>query len=235
MLIFEQFYSCFYHKEANYSHSMLRNLLTISVFTLLSSAVSFAQVSVGIKGSAQLANQKYSSSGISISGDDIVGFQAGLLVNAPLTDQLSLRPQLLYSTKGTKLSGSLLGGAGESKTAVNYLELPIQVAYSLEAGNGNVVIGAGPYVAYALNGKSSGTFGGQTVSESIDFSASDAPKRFDYGLYLSAGYELYSGVGLSFYYAPGLANLTNSASSADVTVKNTSYGISLSYFFGSGN
>lgn len=214
---------------------MLRNLLIVSALTLLSSTVLFAQVSVGIKGSAQLANQKYSSSGISIAGDNIVGFQAGLLLNAPLSDQLSLRPQLLYSTKGTKLSGSLLGGAGESKAVINYLELPIQVAYSLEAGNGNVVIGAGPYVAYALNGKATSTFSGQSITESLDFNSVGAQKRFDYGLYLSAGYELYSGLGLSFHYAPGLANLTNSANSADGTTKNTSYGISLSYFFGSSN
>lgn len=214
---------------------MLRNLLIISAFTLLSSTASFAQVSVGIKGSAQLANQKYSSSGISITGDNIVGFQAGLLLNAPLSDQISLRPQLLYSTKGTKLSGSLLGGAGENKGIINYLELPIQLAYSLEVGEGNVVIGAGPYVAYALNAKSTTTFAGQSMTESVDFSGPDSPKRFDYGIHVSAGYELFSGLGLSVYYAPGLANLNNSNSGTDLTVKNTSYGISLSYFFGSGN
>ncbi|MEZ0538475.1 porin family protein [Fibrella arboris] len=214
---------------------MLRKFLTVCVCTLVGSAAAFGQVSVGVKGSLQFASQKYSSSGLAISGDNIIGFQAGLLLNAPLTEQLSLRPQLLYSTKGTKFSGSLLGGSGESKGTLNYLELPIQLAYSLEVGEGNVVIGAGPYVAYALSGKSTATFGGQTMTESVDFSTSDAPKRLDYGLYVSGGYELYSGLGLSVYYAPGLANLSKSNSGSDVTGKNTSYGISLSYFFGSNN
>ncbi len=132
-----------------------------------------------------------------------------------------------------KLQRSQTTTAHKVKVGINYLELPIQLAYSFEAGDGNLVVGAGPYAAYALNGKVTASANGQTTTESLDFGTSEAQTRFDYGLYLSAGYELSSGLGISLYYAPGLANLTNSTASAQATTKNTSYGISIGYFFGS--
>lgn len=214
------------------SFSMLRNLFSICALTLLGSVTAFGQVTVGIKGSAQLAKETFAGSGQSITADNIVGFQAGLILKAPVSDQFSIRPQLLYSVKGLKLSSNVLGTGNEAKATINYLEVPIQLAYAFEAGEGNIVIGAGPYLAYALNGTGTTTTNGKTTTESLDFSSSDAQKRFDYGLTVSAGYELNSGLGLSFYYSPGLANLSSSSSSSILTTKNTAIGISISYFFG---
>ena len=158
---------------------MLRTLLAVSVFTALGSAAAFGQVLIGVKGSAQLAGEKFSGAGVTVSTDNIVGFQAGLMVNVPISDQLSIRPQLLYSTKGFKLSSGALGGVGEAKAGINYLELPIQLAYSFKAGDGNLVIGAGPYAAYALNGKFTATVNGQTTTQSLDLSTADAQKRLE--------------------------------------------------------
>ncbi len=202
----------------------------------LISTLSFAQVRVGVKGSLQFANQKISSQGFNITGSNLLGFQAGLLLDAPLSDNLSLRPQILYSVKGSKydLSSLLggLGGSGDATTTINYVEVPVQVAYGFEVGNGRVVLGAGPYIAYALNGKSKGNFNGMSGTESIEFgSGQNQTKRLDFGLHVSAGYELSSGLMLSGYYSPGLSSLSN-APSSDGTVKNTAFGVSLGFLFG---
>ncbi|MEZ0608712.1 porin family protein [Fibrella sp. WM1] len=211
---------------------MLKRLLLAAAISAVGITSSMAQVAIGLKGSLQFANEKITSSGISINGENLLGFQAGLILKAPITDQLSIRPQLLYSTKGLKLLGSTFGGNGETKAVINYLEVPIQLAYSIEAGDGNVVLGAGPYLAYALSGKATVTVNGQSETEDLDFNDSDAQKRFDFGLNISAGYELNSGLGISAYYSPGLANLAPSNSGTNVTIKNSAFGISLSYFFG---
>lgn len=206
----------------------------------LVSTLSFAQVRFGVKGSLQFANVKFSGQGLNYSGSNLLGFQAGVLLDAPLSGNLSLRPQLLYSVKGTKFDlNSLLGGTGTGSTdlklTLNYLEIPVQLAYGIETNSGRIVLGAGPYVGYALNGK--GSFNGAGTSgtggsQSVEFgSGEDQTKRIDFGLHLSAGYELTSGLMLSGYYAPGLSSLSNAPSSGG-TVKNTAFGVSLGFLFG---
>lgn len=217
---------------------MLRNLLAISALTLLGGISAVAQVSIGVKGSVQFANiivtpttQKASS---------LVGFQAGLMLDAPITDQLSIRPQLLYSVKGAKQTLNAQGVNLEAKVAVNYLEVPIQLTYGFEVGEGRVVIGAGPYLGYGLSGstKSTVTFNGQTETETEDITFGDDGdlKRIDIGLHFSAGYELSSGLMVSGYFSPGLTNISNNATvGTNESAKTTAFGLSLGYFFGSRN
>jgi len=197
----------------------------------ISSTFATAQVRVGVTGGVQLANQPVKFSSITLTSDRLVGYHAGLLLDAPLAGNLSLRPQLLYSVKGGKYDlGGFSGGlVDDLKTTINYLEIPIQLMYGLEAGPGQVKIGAGPYIGYAINGKTSGSSNGQSGSETIEFgSGQDQTKRLDYGLRLSAGYELTSGLGVTAFYAPGLANLANTSQGS---VKNIAFGLSLSYLF----
>lgn len=211
----------------------MKKLIYSIIALAISSTFALAQVRVGVTGGIQLANQPVKFSGITLTSDRIIGYHAGLLLDAPLAGNLSLRPQLLYSVKGGKYDlGGFVGGgtSADLKTSVNYLEIPIQLMYGLEAGPGQVKIGAGPYVGYAISGKSSGTVNGQSESEDIEFgSGEDQTKRLDYGLRLSAGYELTSGLGVTAFYAPGLANLANTSQG---TVKNMAFGLSLSYLFG---
>ncbi|WP_460980398.1 porin family protein [Spirosoma fluminis] len=205
---------------------------TLVVATLvLCSMASFAQVRVGVTGAVQFANQTLNFGSVSLKGTNKIGFQAGLLLDAPLSESFSIRPQLLYSVKGTKLANLNFGlGAGDVTTTFNYLEVPIQLLYNIEAGPGFVTLGAGPYVAYALNGKTTGEALGQSDSQSIEFgSGEDQTKRLDYGLRLSAGYELSSGISISGYYAPGLGNLSNTSGGK---ATNTAFGLSLGFLFG---
>ncbi len=213
---------------------MKKITIALGVF-LISSVATFAQVKVGLTGGVQLASQKNdfnsgSSSG-SINGSERIGFMAGLILDAAFSESFSIRPQILYSVKGTKYTAAQLGATGAEATAtVNYVEVPVQLVYGLSAGPGKVVLGAGPYAAYALNGKLKGSFQGQTEEESIEFgSGQDQWKQLDYGVRVSAGYELTAGLLLNGYYSLGLANLSNDATT---TTKNTAYGLSLGFLFG---
>ncbi|WP_020598819.1 porin family protein [Spirosoma panaciterrae] len=198
---------------------------------LLLSFTATAQVRLGVIGSGQLANQKYTVNAYSTNGNAKIGFRAGIMLDAPVADRLSIQAQLVYSTKGTKLNEANTGlSATETTLAFNYLELPLQLTYGFSAGTGRVVVGAGPYVGYALNGKITDNAGGQTTSESLEFgSGADQSKRLDVGLYLSAGYELASGPLLAIHYAPGLYNMANSSAGS---IRNNTIGLSIGFLFG---
>ncbi|MBD2701997.1 PorT family protein [Spirosoma sp. BT702] len=211
----------------------MKKFTVLTVCLFITVLTSFAQVRIGVTGGLQMANQKNSIGGFSISGTNRIGYTAGLLIDAALSESFSIRPQILYSVKGTKFDlGGLSGGLanGNVTLAFNYIEVPIQVTYGLEAGPGRLVLGAGPYVGYALSGTTSGSVQGQSGSENIEFgSAEDQVKRLDYGLRLSGGYELSSGLSISAFYSPGLANLANGSNQ---TTTNTAFGLTLGFLFG---
>ena len=231
---------------------------------LFASATCFGQILYGVQGSFQSANIGISApAGAALGGFDFtsmikakMGFRVGVMADIPITDQLSIRPQLLYSTKGYKLDPrefiSALSGTfgGPPITAsslpdslvqsvrISYLELPIQAMYGFDAGPGRAVIGAGPYIAYALNGAVNG--------QSTPFGS--GAKRFDYGANLSLGYELPGGLTFSAYYSRGFANQASADDgntppdpnsppnpTASGTATNRAFGLTLGYFFGTGN
>ncbi|MEZ0538476.1 porin family protein [Fibrella arboris] len=246
---------------------MKRLCSVVLILSLCSSAV-VGQVRYGIMGSVQASNVSstvdLSSLGptlgtLTVPINQRVGFRAGLMADIPVTDQLSIRPQLLYSVKGgnvdvgTFVSNALAKfglpsstfsiGTSISKVVVNYIELPVLATYSLDAGPGQLVVGAGPYAAVAVGGTING--------EPINFDTSSFRKH-DLGVTASLGYELPMGLTLSAYYAHGLTNFsknatpnlaslnpTNPTASLDPsafggTLRNRSYGLTIGYFFGGG-
>lgn len=229
----------------------MRKFIYSLISCLLTTTALFGQVRFGLQGSGQLATiaeKAPQGQGLPNSTDytkQRFGFRAGVMADIPVSEQFSIRPQLLYSVKGTKVNlGDLLGGVPtgvdpkqlELTLNYNFLELPVLVMYGLDAGPGRVVLGAGPYAAYLL--KASSTFDGKTLNDDLT-----GAKRLDYGLAASAGYELPMGVTLSAYYSLGLANLAaGSATNIPATgsVANTgsayhrAFGLTLGYFFGSG-
>ena len=155
---------------------------------------------------------------------------AGLLLDAPIAKKISIRPQLLFSAKGSKY---YTGGSSPGVTSsfiLNYLEIPIQLVYGVKAWSGQVVVGAGPYVAYGLSVKQTINLLNQSYENKLTFgSANDQYKQFDVGIRLSIGYEPPSGVLLSVHYSPSFSNLSNERSSS---LNNRTVGFSVGYLFG---
>ena len=88
-----------------------------------------------------------------------VGFRVGVGTEYAFNDMWSLQPTLFFSTKGGKLdSGEIMGV--NAKVTVNqmYLELPVMAAARFNvADNTNIVVSAGPYLAYGVGGKTKAT------------------------------------------------------------------------------
>lgn len=187
-----------------------------------------AQVSFAPEVGLNLFNQTQKLGSAELSPDSKVGFKAGGVVNIPVVAGFYVQPGVFYSTKGFKYSSDLLGIKTESSTNLGYIEVPVNALYRFDLGNaGGIFVSAGPYAAFAVNGKTKTTVASIETKTDVEF-GSDAgeTKRFDYGLNAGLGYETPWGVYVRAQYGLGLANLSNVDNG---TVKNKGFQFSLGF------
>lgn len=156
----------------------------IFVLFALVSMVSYSQISWNTKVGVNLSNvTRIDDSKVKL------GFQAGVGMEYALDEMWSVQPSLMFTTKGFKVKSE-----GKTLTAnPMYLELPVMAAirFAVEDGQ-NVVVKAGPYLAYGLGGKYK--IGGEKFDffgdkEFAGFSVKGA-NRFDAGLGVGVAYEI---------------------------------------------
>ncbi|MCJ0742603.1 porin family protein [Pedobacter montanisoli] len=192
-------------------------------------------VSFGVKAGVAFPNMTISTMGISASADAKTTFYVGAVADFKVSNIFSVQPGLTFMSKGTKSSNQTFGDENmkieveSSSVNVSYLELPVNAIGNFELGTGKFFIGAGPYVAYALNGNTKD--GG--VKEDIKFgSGPDDMKRMDFGLNFLTGYQLNNGLNIHAGYGLGLSNLGNeSGSGFDAKIKNKVFSVGLGFMF----
>lgn len=184
---------------------------------------SFSQVRFGVKAGLNLASQKFSGFGINITGDNLVGFNVGGVVDIPVASSFYFQPGVSYSLKGTK--STFLDET--VKTTLNYVDVPLNLMYKVKASKVAVVILAGPNIGFGISGKSIS----DTDSEDVKFgSDEDQVKRLDFGLNFGAGVE-FGKFQVTAQYGLGLSNLANTADGDDSKVKNNVISFNAAYFF----
>ncbi|MBO9731410.1 MAG: PorT family protein [Chitinophaga sp.] len=180
-------------------------------------ALAQQQVTFGLKAGFSIANFLLKDEGITKKRTDTKicpAFQAGVIADIPLAEQLSLQPGLFFSQKGAVINdidNGLSNQKVKSKVRLNYLEFPVNFIYRYQAGNGKLFVGLGAYVAYGL----SGTMKVSTDTGSIPVKFRDMPnwtinalfvKPFDAGANFMIGYELKKGLLFNINYSLGLVN-----------------------------
>jgi hypothetical protein len=114
------------------------------------------------------------------------------------------------------------GSTGGAKIGLTYINVVGDVLYTWKTkDDGLVFAGLGPYVGYGMSGRAS--FGGMHTPAF----GSDAYKRFDAGVDVSAGYRLPSGWFVSLGYEYGLADKSNTPS--DYQSYNRSFSVNVGY------
>lgn len=210
----------------------MRNIYFLAAL-LLTGAFSNAQTTFGVRGGINFQN----INGKDDNGDKLenhlkVGFHIGANAEFPIAEEFYLQPGLLFSTKGA----SDANGIDDLKMSISYIELPIHFVFKPEFGNGKLIIGLGPYLAYAVAGKvkSNGD------EEDIEFKNKVGVmedgiflKPFDAGADIFFGYEMASGLSFQLNAQLGLVNISpdyESVNTEQVT-KNTGFGLSVGYRF----
>ncbi|HEK20286.1 MULTISPECIES: porin family protein [unclassified Mucilaginibacter] len=202
--------------------------ILLSICCAFVATATFAQVpSFGIRGGVNFASLSASNGNISISTGSTTTFAAGLFADFKVGTNTTIQPALNYTGKG----GNIADDGTKVDIKTYYLQVPVNVVYHVPAGFGHVYLGAGPYVAFGLNGKVKGTDGNNTASQDITFgSGPEDFKRVDAGLNGIAGLEFNSGFLLGINYDLGLTDIGNDGSS-EVSTKNRVFGISIGFKF----
>lgn len=220
---------------------MRKLLLTISF--LLLSFILFAQSQFKIKVGANSANVE--STGETVDAGmvpaSITSFNFGGLAEFKLNTTYYFQPGIFFTKKGYKFdysaSESDYSVSLKSKVNVSYIEIPLNIIGKFDAAPGKFILGAGPYIAYALSGKSKGNFkyDGPGTSEDISQPTDgkvefgdgvDEMKKVDFGINMLAGYEFLNGRFFSLGYGLGLNNLSNDQ---EETIKNRVISLSIGF------
>jgi hypothetical protein len=227
---------------------MKTKIISFVLILMLSAPLAIAQstekgkMSFAILGGVNFQNLNgKDNSGTKLANDMLIGFHAGVNIQIPVAPEFYFQPGLLFSTKGAKNNyGSLTG-----TYKLSYIELPLNLVYKGSLGNGYVMVGFGPYVAYGIGGKATVVYSSTTYETDIEFKSvleSGDPwvpyfRAFDAGGNIFAGFEMASGIFLQLNAQLGMLKINPEDNrviqiySDQLSVKNTGFGLSLGYRF----
>jgi opacity protein-like surface antigen len=93
------------------------------------------------------------------------GFQAGVYLQLPITSGFSVQPEVLFSQKGYKASGSLLGTNYDYRVTTNYIDVPLLAKFTPVKNFGIVV---GPQFSFLTNTTTKFKAGGTELEDQVD-------------------------------------------------------------------
>jgi hypothetical protein len=158
----------------------------------------------------------------------------GLNAEIPIAEDFYIQPGVLFATKGAKDDTYR-----KVNTRFSYLEIPINLLFKPELGDGKLLLGFGPYLGIAVGGSYTDANGNKTdykfagkVTQTEALSAIYV-RRTDFGFNFLAGYELSSKLSFQLNAQLGVKNIIPKVEgqSNKEKVKNTGFGVSVGYRF----
>ena len=198
--------------------------------------VAHAQLRIGAKFGLTVANQQVTLLDGNSTEKDFGGshptFHFGVVTELPLAKKLWLRPELLFSGKGSRWRLDNTYSPSYMEFQAFYIEIPVNLVYRHTYGKGDhVFIGAGPSLAYGVAGED------QRDGIHSDFFHEGRWRNFDLGLNMLAGVELRSGIFFSVNFTPGLFNIADKGFNYQPVFdgatkwRNSAAGVSVGYMF----
>ena len=192
------------------------------------SSLTFAQ-QFGIKGGLNVSS--ISDEGFE-DANSKAGFYAGVFMNAPIAENFSIQPEVIYNNLGAKNTydaGSL--GNAETKLNLDYISVPVMFQYNATPA---FYLEAGPEFGFLVNASSETTYdtpvGGGSSTTELD---TDDFNGFNFGLGIGAGFNFTQNFGLNARYVAGFSDVTAEGSdpSTDANNKNNVFQVGLTYKF----
>jgi len=107
--------------------------------------------SVGFKVGANLSTV-YDSRGDQFNADPKLGFATGAFLSLPVWRALGVQPEILFSQRGFRATGVILGSPYRFRRTISYIDLPLLATFSLS----NVVtVVAGPQLSFQVRQRDS--------------------------------------------------------------------------------
>lgn len=173
----------------------ITTVLAMATGLLLSAQTSSTpKASVGIKGGLNLSNLYVDD----VDDENVLaGFNAGLFFDLPLSENVSLQPEVNYTVKGAEVvyNNSLL--TGSTKYRLNYVEVPLLLKAKLLPA---FSIHFGPYAAFLVDANIKNQFTNPNFN-SDQIIDKDNLNTFDAGLAAGAGLDIGNfGIGVRYNY-----------------------------------
>ena len=178
------------------------------------SSLTFAQ-QFGIKGGMNVAS--ISKDGTLSDTSSKIGFNAGVFMNAPLAENFSIQPEVLYNDLGSKITYGQNDNNSYS-TNLGYISVPVMFQYNATP---QFFIEAGPEFSFLASSKAK--------SGGVSADADDLVEKFDIGVGLGAGYYFTPNIGITARYVAGFSDVIKN--NPDDAVKNGVFQIGLAYKF----
>jgi hypothetical protein len=128
---------------------------------------------VGLKGGANYSNV-YDTQGENFATDPKFGFVGGVFLTIPIGRFLGIQPEVLFSQKGFKGTGTLLGSSYGLTRTTNYIDIPLMVSIKPAQG---ITLMAGPQFSYLLKQKDEFTTDITTAEQIEEFSNDNIRKN----------------------------------------------------------
>lgn len=208
---------------------MIVRTIFLIFFSLLGSNA-IAQVELGVTAGATFPSYKVSSGNVSLTSDIKVGFTAGFIAHYNISERVSLMPELNFVQKGGVLNVS--SSNIKNSSTYNYLELPVNIVYKINAGTGSFFIGAGPEFGLGLGGsyKITGMYE-ETGDIHFGSGGEDDLKSFEFSLNFVAGYKFSKGFLIKGNYDFGLNDIAPVQAGSDGVFHNRYFAITFGYLF----
>lgn len=116
----------------------------------------------------------YDSKGENFQADSKVGYVGGLFFSIPIGKTIGIQPEVLFSQRGFKGSGMLLGSAYKLTRTTNYLDIPL--LFALKPSK-TITLLAGPQFSFLLKQKDKFENGNVNVLQVQEFEADNIRKN----------------------------------------------------------
>lgn len=191
----------------------MKNILCLLLLILLGS-IAAAQSTTdhalryGLKAGVNLSKYRLTDGGNSENETkNTTNFHLTGYLEAPLGSVFAIQSGLSLQGKGAE---STIAN-NTQKQNVMWLEVPVNLLVKLPATpTSHLFIGAGPYAAFGIRGKSKITQNSTESEADVKFGndVTDNLKGTDFGVNLLGGIQMNSGLNLGINYSFGLANIT---------------------------
>lgn len=176
----------------------------------------------GVKGGVNFSNFRIDD----VEDNNLkAGINLGLFMKLPISDVVAIQPELLYSSKGSKLKyDNIIQGKGEYRFNMNYLELPVMGVFHI----GDVFnVQVGPYISYLTSANIKNMDEDLTIQGVTDLKE-DNFNRLDYGVAAGVGLD-FNGFVVGARYNYGLKEVGKSGNLSGVLLNDSKNSVATIY------
>lgn len=216
----------YFKGDSTFKLKIMKKIFVLAAGLLFAGAVhAQSPVRFGIKGGLNLSNIIKDNGNNDFDTKINPGFNAGVTVDINLIEGVAFTPEVLYSTKGYKLTS----GAGEFTQTTSFIDVPILASIKLGGSGLNLV--AGPQVSFLMSTKNKFENGFGSVDQEIVEDDSDRFKKSLVGGVVGLRYDINENIDFHGRYALDFQKNNENGSSRTPEFKNQVFSLGFGYKF----